>query len=309
MRSIKILFNPSSGSGRSNRKETFIKKILNNYQLDHDFIITQSEQHMVDEAKKSAMKDQDIVCIGGDTSFSLVAEKILEIKRSSTRLGMVGTGSANDIPVGLGCGDISDLFSCVKENKTKKMDVGSFRINGGKEKIFVGTLSAGLGASVNRYLEEFKKNNPGLVRVTPFFEFIRGAIGVKRSFDSGEIPTNIKVRSDQFRGFLKFSLLLFLNTPLYAKGIKLSPDASSFDGLLDCCIVNTVSLKDTFKLFFKIKNRGNDTDKRLKIIKGTSFNIEFDRSSSIQFDGEIIDGVQNLDVSTGKMQLNVFCNR
>ncbi len=308
MRSIKILFNPSSGSGRSNRKENFIKKVLNNYRLDHDFIITQSEHHMVDEAKESAMKDQDIVCIGGDTSFSLVAEKILEIRRSSSRLGMVGTGSANDIPVGLGCGDISDLFSCVKENKTKKMDVGSFRINGGKEKIFLGTLSAGLGVSVNRYLEEFKKNNPRVAKATPFLEFIRGAFGVKHSFDSGEIPKNIKVRSEQFRGALKFSLLLFLNTPLYAKGIKLSPDASSFDGLLDCCIVNTVSLKDTFNLLHKIKNRSNDPEKRLKIIKGTSFNIEFDRSSSIQFDGEIIDGIQNLDVSTGKMQLEIFCS-
>lgn len=307
MNPLIVLFNPSSGSGRSAKKENLIRKKLGDFKIKFDFIRTDSEEHLLREASKAAEKNIDIITVGGDTSFSLVANRIIDASGSSSRLGMIGTGSANDIPVGMGCGDIIDVLNAVKNNKTKEMDIVSLIINRGKSIFFLGTLSIGLGVSVNRYLESFKSRHPKLLRYIPFFEPVFGAIGVRKTFASGDVPVNAVISSDQYVGPVKFSLMVFLNTPLFSRGLALSKNSSPFDGNLDCAIINTESFTSTLKLMLSIK-RGTQSKKReIKLIKSSSIKIEFDVPVGIQYDGEIINGVKIMNISVGERSLNVFC--
>lgn len=320
MDKIAVLFNPSSGKGRSLKEKRKIERILEGNAIDYDLFVSDSEEHLKTLAAEVAgqyRKYRVIVGVGGDTTFNIAAAEILK-HDPAPAMGMIGTGSANDIVRGLGIHKIEDSCKAIKQGNTKKMDVGHLKIK--ESSFFLGTLSAGLGTTVNRYVEQFHQNH-GTLSKLPFFNLnqsIAGLCGIYNSFSAKKLPLKGEIHYTDSNGGKKmvkgieFSLLVFLNTPYYANGLKLtavdtSPAPTLFDGLLDCCIIHTTSFLHTFKIGMKVQKGRHIGSKEVTMLQSPSFKIFLEKPGDIQVDGEIIEGIEEFEVSVIPGKLKVLC--
>ncbi len=312
MKKIVLLFNPSSGKGRSLKQKKKIQRCLEEKGIDFDLLVTGSEDHLRLLAGEKAKEYEMIVGVGGDTTFNIIAGEVLKCRESIPVLGMIGTGSANDIVRGLGINSIEDACEAIKQGKTREMDVGCVKIPG--PHFFLGTLSLGLGTTVNRYVEGFLKRHPRLSKLKPFDQLLPGIYAIHHSFAKKKVPLTVEMlynepgEGETFIKNLEFSLLVFLNTPYYASGLKLGQDNGLFDGVLDCCVIHSKSFLNTFLTGMRVQKGKHIGREEVILLQAASFKISSRGAMDIQVDGEIIEGVRELEVSVLPGALRVLSN-
>jgi diacylglycerol kinase (ATP) len=319
MKKIAVLFNPSSGRGKSIKEKKKIERYFTANGLDIDLSVSQSEDHLRELAEESVLKYPVIVGVGGDTTFNIIAAEILHTCPAPV-LGMIGTGSANDVVRGLGIHNIDHACNAIKKGRVREMDVGTLKIkrDRGKDELifFLGTLSAGLGTTVNRYVEQFHQRRKLLARLNPFTQVSAGLLGIRRSFSSGALPLNTRIHctppgsSEPVEAEISFSLLVFLNTPYYANGLKLvegEHETRLFDGLLDCCIVHTTSFTNTLGMGLKVRKGKHANREEVTLLKAPLFTVTPAAPMDLQVDGEIIEQVREFEVSVVPGWLKVLC--
>lgn len=307
MDKVVLLLNPSSGRGRSLREKEKIIGCFKKNKINFDLLVSESEKDLKRLAKNSIHKYPFLVGVGGDTTFNIIASEILESEHSAPVLGMIGTGSANDIVTALGIKETEFLCQAIRENKIKKMDVGCIKIdNKWSSHFFLGTLSSGLGTLVNQYVQNFCQNHKLISRLLFFNQLVPGFLGTRHSFSKKKVPIKVFLEYNNCKREVDFSLLVFLNTPYYANGLKLSPEATPFDGLLDCCIVNTTSFLNTISIRSKIQKGNHLKREEVDIIQSNSFKIFSEQELDFQKDGEIIAGLKEFEVSIYPRSLNIF---
>lgn len=309
MKEVLVLYNPSSAGGRSVKKKNRIEKKFINLKIPYNLRITGSEKELKQFAAEGAESGRDIIAVGGDTTFTIVASEILKKnKGNKIKLGMIGTGSINDIVRGIELNNIELMLKAVKAGESKKIDVGQVKVNpSGRIYYFLGTLGAGFATIVNRYIEQMKINKTLITKVKLAMELTGFVISVKRSFTENEIPIKIKINHNNMKSEKEFTLLIFQNTPLYSRGLRLSPDASPYDNILDCSVINTSSLLNTISLVFSIIRGKHSGRKEIEILRSAEFQATVEREIDIVADGEIIEGVKDFHVSLLKEGLNIFC--
>jgi diacylglycerol kinase family enzyme len=322
MKKIAILFNPSSGKGRSLKLREKIENHLGKYHINFDLTVTESENHLRQLAAEITLAYDTIIGVGGDTTFNIIAGEILkkDDREHSPTLGMIGTGSANDITRGLGINNIEDACAAINKSSVKKMDVGIVRIiksdsrpSGSQSppRFFLGTLSLGLGTTVNRYIEKFHERHRLFSRLNPFDQLFTGFFAVRDSFSKKKVPFTIDltdydiITDETTMRPTTFSLLVFLNTPYYANGMKLGEDNGLFDGLLDCRVVHTRSFSHTIRTGIRI-GRGTQKPGDVTAIRSNLFRLSAEQAFDIQVDGEIIESVNDVEISLVPGALNVL---
>ncbi|MCP5047882.1 MAG: hypothetical protein GY940_11970 [bacterium] len=234
-------------------------------------------------------------------------------------MGMIGTGSANDIVRGLGSHQIETACIAIKHLHARPMDIGRLQIksstSGDEEYFFLGTLSAGLGTTVNQYVEEYHRRHKWLSKWNPFTQLTAGLMGIRRSFSSGQLPIHAYIETtdddtgESISAEVQFSLLALLNTPFYANGLKLIPGPPGnrlFDGLLDCCMIHTTSFSGTMKVGLKVPKGKHAGREDVTLLRSSSFKIRPKLPIDIQVDGEIIPMVEELEVSVIPGRLRVL---
>ena len=318
MDKIAILFNPSSGKGRSLKEKAKIELTLTANGIEYDLFVSESEEHLKILAAETASKYPVIVAVGGDTTFNIAAAEILKQNPAPT-MGMIGTGSANDIVRSLGIHKLEDACKAIKAGNTREMDVGCLGLSAGTY-FFLGTLSAGLGTTVNRYVEQFHHKHKLLAKIKlfNFTQLIAGLYGIYDSFSSKRLPLKGEIRctgahnGKTIAKEIQFSLLAFMNTPYYANGLQLievndTPAPTLFDGLLDCCVIHTTSFLATFKMGMKVQKRKHIEREGFMLLRSSSFRVILEKVIDIQVDGEIIEGVEEFEVSIIPGKLTVLC--
>ncbi len=307
-----MLLNPSAGKGRSIKKRSKIEYCLRESGIPYDLIVSESEEHLCRLARQAAEGYRLIVGVGGDTTFKIIAGELLNDKgggkwQTMPTLGMIGTGSANDIVRSLGIQKIECLCRAIKEGHTRKMDVGMLNIEAeAKPLLFLGSLSIGLGTTVNRYIEAFCQRHPRLAKFDIFGQGLAGAVAVHRSFAEGKVPRQATLCYRGASHRVTFSLLTFLNIPFYAHGLHLGLNTTPFDGILEAVSIQTVSWFATMTMAIAV-GRGRHLKRQdCRIIPGPGFRLIPDGKVDILADGDIVTEVGSFEVSVRPGALRVF---
>lgn len=310
MKECVLFLNPSAGKGRSKKSRARIEKILKSFKIKYDLFVSKSEEDLRNLIRQFYHQYKTIVCVGGDTTFNIIATEILEKKipaENSPNLGFIGTGSANDICQSLGLNSIEMLCDSIIKSRIKKMDAGMVRVNGKNRRLFfLGSMSLGLGSTVNTYIEEFSRRHKFLSGSLFFAQRIGGALGILNSFSKNKLPLSAKLRFNQTVEYLNFSLMVFLNTNYYARGLNLSPDTNAFDGQMDCVAITTDSTIKTLKFYHWVKKGNHRGKKGFRVFRSNRFLLTSEKKIDIQLDGEIVKGVNECEVSVLPQVLNVF---
>ncbi len=306
MEPIAVLFNPSSGRGKSRRRKNRIEARFGHFDIPARWFTSQSEDHLKELARRLAQDYSAIAVVGGDTTFTLAATEIIHSGADAT-LGMVGTGSANDIARGLQASELDAVCAAFRSGRTRRMDAGNLELPGRSEPIiFMGALSLGLGVEVNLFIARARQRLPILNRGGSTVQALTGALGVRRAFISRALPERVCLETGRFRKDVDFSLMVFANTPFFANGMRLFPEATPFDGRLHCCIVRTRSLPHSLLLSRRIRDGSHVELDEVDIFPDTSFRVTPARgTTAIQYDGEVLTGIEGFRVSVRPAALRV----
>lgn len=295
------------------KKRSKIERMLNRYRIPYDLFISNDEDHLRQLANECAAKYNRLVAVGGDTTYKIVAGELLKLPSSNGRsrpiLGMLGTGSANDVVRSLGTFEIENLCKALAGDMTARMNVGRIKIVGSeRSELFLGAVCLGLGTTVNLFIDSFNKRFPRLSKYDLIGQGIAGFIAVRRSFRDEHVPMTATLSWEQESKEVTFSLMAFLNVPFFASGILLVPGQSPFLRILDTVVVNTPTLSNTVGVALST-TRGNHLSRReLDIITAGSFRLTAPEGETmdIQADGDVIRGIPGFEVSLSPESLEVF---
>jgi len=247
---VAVLFNPSSGRGKSKRKRGQIEAKFKQYAIPYKWFASRNEAHLKELAQTAAQSFPVIVAAGGDTTFQLIAAEVLSTDKDPA-LTMAATGSSNDIACGLGWPQLDSLCEAIRVGRERRMDVGLLEIIGGSAKVyFIGALSLGLGVEVNRFVAGFWRRFPLAAKGGGFMQTVAGIFGIKDSFKYNRVPLKAKLKCERFERELDFSLMVFANIPSYAGGVELTPGVTAFDGKIDCCVISSDNFLQTLLIGF-----------------------------------------------------------
>lgn len=318
MKRVAVLLNPSSRQGRSLAQKESIEETLKALGIVYQLWVSESEAHLRQLAVECGRRFPVVVGVGGDTTFNIIAAQVLDMCPAPV-LGMIGTGSANDIMRGLGLASISKSCQAIASWSVKKMDVGFLKLtlaDGNKQRFyFLGTVSAGLGTTVNAHVASKQQQPSWFYRLNPLGRLCAGLAGIRRSFQMPHFPIPARliyhdIPSDRrVERAITFSLLVFLNTPYYADGLKLAPgavDTALFDGLLDGCVIHSTSFLNTLKVGLSVPRGRHPYQKEVFLCQANAFTVLPELPIDIQIDGEIIPRVQQFEVSLAPGLLKIL---
>ena len=257
-----LVLNRNSGKGKISKKFLEFKALCNSQSIKYQVIDEGSaeltERRVKDEL--SSGKIEAVVAFGGDGLISLCLQKVAG---SEIGLTVVPTGTGNDFARSIGTygKSIEKIFASVNDFNKTKIDVAVCESNENK-RYFVQVLSIGFDASVNKFANSMKYPR-GKIKYT-----IAMLILLPKARN---IDFEVKQDSDSIK--IKSMLVAVANGSTYGGGMKILPDSSFKDGLLDLLYVNPVSKLTLLSIFPRVFKGTHTKHPAVHLLRGAKFEI------------------------------------
>ena len=286
---IKIIINPAAGQGRTQALWQGIENQIKKLGVEYSPIFTQGVGGAIKLARAATQAGiRKIFIVGGDGTFN---EAVNGIDLNRTTLGVIPTGSGNDLGKMIGIRKISDgLLSLARQNR-RRIDLGKT-----PDRLFANNLGVGFDAHVAATQKQFKKfkGNSGYLLAT---------LKVLRDF----VATKVEVMIDENRFFEKIISFSIGNGRFHGGCFKLTPDADIHDGFLDVCIIKELSKA---KLIYNIPRAMRGTHKSLREVryfKAKRITLSSQIPLFMHLDGEcLLEPIKELEVEILPSSLEVF---
>ncbi len=282
---VAILFNPAAGKGRAIKARKQLERLLHKHEIPHDLSISRSAKDLRELARTASRQYQTLVGVGGDSTFQIIIDEVMKTG-CNPALGLIGLGSSNDIAREFQVESLDKACSALKRRKTKTIDLGCLGWGGESSLYFLGQANIGLGALVNRHIEELADRKPRLGKR----QIIAGLFGIIKAQRSGKIPLGLLVESAEGRTEGEFVAAVFSNIRFWATGRLINPGARVDDGLLDACLIRDCSLLRLIRLALLAKKGRHVTAEEAVCLRSPVFTVRSEQGFAIQVDGEIIGG-------------------
>lgn len=191
-----------------------------------------------------ALSPDALVVVGGDGMVSLAVNAVAQ---TSIPFAVVPAGTGNDLARGLGLpvGDISSAIAHLVESLSRepqRIDLGRITSPDGSEvRWFASILSAGFDAIVNERANAMRWPK-GKSRYT--LALLRELVALK--------PVTYSLTVGEYTRQEDAMLISVANNSSMGGGMKVSPDASMYDGLLDVFVLRPLSRLRFLRLFPRV---------------------------------------------------------
>jgi diacylglycerol kinase (ATP) len=188
------------------------------------------------------------LCAGGPTPLAVVA---------------AGTGNDNARELGLPVREPVAAAALVTAGRTRVVDLGRCVTTSGETRWWIGVLGGGFDSVVNeraagmRWPRGPMRYNVAVARELPVFRPIPYAITV----DGERLATEAM-------------LVAVANGPAFGGGMRVAPQASYDDGLLDVVILHRVSRAQFVRVFPRVFKGTHVTHPRVQILRGRRVRLE-----------------------------------
>ena len=122
-----VIFNPASGHGRGARRIPLYRELLDRHLGSYEWASTTApgeEAELADRALAGGARL--VVAVGGDGTWSQVADRVVACGRSDVVLGLLASGTGNDFArsLGLSYDDPGHAVAALAAGRTRRIDVG-----------------------------------------------------------------------------------------------------------------------------------------------------------------------------------------
>jgi YegS/Rv2252/BmrU family lipid kinase len=271
--------------GHAHELEPRIRAALQGTDIHATILETREPGHGERLAAAAADLGHDrVVAVGGDGTVNEVINGLMSGSASGApppMLGVVPAGSGNDLARSLGLPlDPLDSLPVALGDRTRPLDLGMASCDG-LQRYFHAAGGTGFDAQVAFAMagkrRGWQRGRAGyfVTTLTELWRYRNRALRVRLATPDG---------ARQLEG--KFLFIAFANGPYYGGGMKISPEASNHDGVLDVCLVGDISRLGAMKELPGIY-RGSHVNHRLvEIARVLEMRIEGPPGTRVHLDGE-----------------------
>lgn len=295
-----FILNPVAGRGKAYRAIKYLRKILHDRKIEHQFSITNAPGHATKIAEYAKDKTETIVAVGGDGTVNEIVNGLVN---SKTRLGLVPLGSGNDFARSLNIPkNIDKAIDIIFKNQIICVDIGKVKTNtlnkSENERFFINGIGIGFDATV-----ALESKNISLLRGIPLY-----LTAVIKSLMKYRTP-NFLLKIDNFITKSKFFLIAVGNGISSGGGFKLTPDAKLNDSKFDVCYVEDLSILKILKMLPSSLKGTHRKFKEVHYQKAEYLNISSNNNFNVHADGEIVGyNVNNVEINIIPKQIQVIYN-
>lgn len=268
-----LVLNRNSGKGKISKKFLEFKALCDSQNIKYKVIDESSaeltEQRYLSELSNGQIKT--VVAFGGDGLISLCLQ---EVAGSEIGLTVVPTGTGNDFARSIGTYRKSpkQIFNSINNSSKTKIDLALCESKE-KKRYFVQVLSIGFDASVNKFANNMKYPRGKIKYTIAMLLLLPRAKNI--DFEIMQDADSRKIRS---------MLVAVANGSTYGGGMKILPDASFKDGLLDLLYVNPVSKLRLLSIFPRVFRGTHTKHPAVHLLRAAKFEIT--ASTDSYADGE-----------------------
>lgn len=293
-RRVHVVFNPASGRGRGAKRMETYRDLLGRHFSDVTFHATAGpgdEYRLADRALASGC--DVLVAVGGDGTWSHVADRILASGQKDVALGLLPAGTGNDFGrnLGLRYGDPADAVERLIHGSPVAADAGrivtpsqpaeshtrgtdTLRVRHFLNVVGVGFDVAVVDAAAGaRFLK-----GEVLYKVTALQQLFRfDGIGLEISTDEGA------------RTRRRHLMATVTNGVFFGGGFPISPDAEIDDGLLHGCLISDASPLRRMSLFNKAEKGRHVAEPEVEMVDTRRIELTGPNPIRFEADGDIFE--------------------
>ena len=280
--SILIIANPTSNRGRGAHTADAVTALLRERGQSVATCLTQArgdaEAIASDACRSGKDRPECIVACGGDGTIQEVANALAKYRESDPHsvpaLGLAPAGRCNDFARVLGVSpDPTAIAEILITGAPQPIDLG--KVN---DRYFCTVATAGVDAEVSSFVDSMRMPLRGTLA------YLYGAVRVLARYRGRCVRLEGDFGTIEKRVFLASSA----NTCAYGGAIRIAPDAVVTDGLLDLCVIDSVSrLRSLFMLLAVMRTRHTHC-RQVQFIKTSRVRLEADEPMELWADGERI---------------------
>ncbi len=264
---IRFLVNPSSGRGAGARHLDRLRILASKYGAGLAVSRTASDLPM--QAYRAAEDGVErLIVVGGDGTMHFALQGLAG---SDCALGVVPLGSGNDLAGSLGVpAKLDEAVERAITGPIRKIDL--IRVG---PMYSVSYLGVGFDSEVTRTANQVKHLRGPLI-------YAWSVIKTLATFK----PPHLRVEHDGgvFEGKAMFAVAA--NLPRFGGGMRIAPEASIDDGLLDLVIVREISKVNLLRVFPKVYSGKHASHPAVEILRTRRAVLSIDRSMYLYGGGE-----------------------
>ncbi len=294
MRSF-VIFNPASGHGRGARRIPLYRGLLDKHLESYQWASTTApgeEAALADKAIAAGAKL--MVAVGGDGTWSQVADRVVTSGRSDVSLGLLASGTGNDFAksLGLSYGDPEQAVAALAAGRIRRIDVGRVvsewrpaprpEVASGvawrdTPRHFLNLLGFGFDIAV--------------IDASLRARFLRGAVLYKvTALQQLFLYKSPRLRLSDGGGWStegRHLMLTISNGRIFGGGFPIAPDADLQDGRLDACAIADASPVGRARLFSLAEKGRHVNEKGVALRQDRTFAVRFDQRVRYEVDGDV----------------------
>jgi len=283
-----VIFNPASGRGRGARRIETYRGLLRDSLASVEFAATSHAGEERDLALAAARDGYDVVvAVGGDGTWSNVADGLMTSGRSDVALGVLPSGTGNDFGRNLGFDprDATDAVAALAAGVLRRVDVGRVETPSAADRApdawetrhFLNVAGFGFDVAVidaaagARFLR-----GELLYKVTALQQLFRF-----NGFDC-EVETTTGTRRRA-----RHLMLTVSNGRYFGGGFPIAPSADVSDGLLHACRIEDAGPFTRLRLF-NLAERGRHVGaERVELVDAPVLRLTFAAPPRFELDGDV----------------------
>lgn len=270
-----VLVNPTANRGKANNLTTKAAEAFEIHGLDAEFIEPLEPGAIPELVQESIDSGRVVVAMGGDGMVNMVANSVAG---TSGTMGIIACGTGNDFAESLTL-PVRDPLAAVEViavNDAQSVDVARIRTADGAEGVSCAVISMGFDSEVSATAERINViKGPARYTAAVFITLIKGS------------PARFTIELDDDDPIeLDAWLVAVGNAHRYGGGMKITPEASVTDGILDVTVVGAIS-KGKFVMTFPRVFKGTHVlDPDVTTFTARTIRVSADRDFLAWADGE-----------------------
>ena len=277
MRRAGLILNPSSGRERGPDHLESLQAALQGRFDEVMTTVTDGEGDAARAAVAAASADCDTLFIaGGDGTVNEAVNGLFEARAlEAVAIGIVPFGTGNDFAAALGIPTgAEEALTVLLEGRAIRVDLG--QVNG---RVFVNTSGGGFIGEVS-------------VAVTPQLKTIAGRLayligGAQALLEFEPVSAIVTIQPGNVRVARELYAFAVCNSRLIGGGRLIAPEAVIDDGLLDVCLIESMSALEFVSLARKVAEGEHTADPRVAYFQASAVDIDLARETNVNTDGEV----------------------
>ena len=290
-----VIFNPASGHGRGARRIPLYRGLLDKHLASYQWAATTApgeEAQLADRAIAGGAKL--VVAVGGDGTWSQVADRVVASGRADVSLGLLASGTGNDFArsLGLSYGDPEQAVAALAAGRTRCIDVGRV-VSEWRPAPYPEVASGVVWRTEPRHFLNLVGFGFDIAVIDASLRarFLRGAVLYKiTALQQLFLYRSPRLRLSDGGGWStegRHLLLTISNGRIFGGGFPIAPDADLADGRLDACAIADASPVGRARLFSLAEKGRHVNTKGVALRQDRTFAVHFDQRVRYEVDGDV----------------------